>query len=179
MRPAQRFPKGASRRLARALQQARSKAEFQRIQCLWLRVSLRLTADQVATAIGWQPTSVRRLQAQYLREGEAVLRAVGRGGRRHQNLTVEQEQQLLAAFRTSAGQGGMLEVSQIQRAYEQTVEHAVPKSTVYRMLSRHGWRKIAPRRRHPRVNRQRQRVFKKNFPGSSPNSSSRNGEASG
>lgn len=116
MRPAKVFPKRASRRLAKALQEAGSKAEFQRIQCLWLRAALGLTADQVATAIGWRPTSVRRLQAQYLREGDAVLEAVGRGGRRHQNLTGEQEQQLLTEFRDPAGQGGMLEVSRIHRA---------------------------------------------------------------
>lgn len=166
MRPARAFSKGASARLAEALKQARTKAEFQRIQCLWLRASLGLNADQVATAIGWQPTSVRRLQAQYLTEGASVLKSVGRGGRRHQNLTVERELQLLADFRSQAEQAGMLEVSQIKRAYEQAVEHPVPKSTVYRMLARHGWRKIALRRHHPQVSRQRQRAFKKNSPGS-------------
>ena len=90
MRPARAFPKGAWEQLSEALKQAKSKAEFQRIQCLWLRASLGLNADQVAAAIGWQPTSVRRLQAQYLEGGEQVLKAVGRGGRRNQNLTVEQ-----------------------------------------------------------------------------------------
>ena len=168
MRPARAFPKGAAEQLSEALQQAQSKAEFQRIQCLWLRASLGLNADQVAAAIGWQPTSVRRLQAQYLKEGEQVLQAVGRGGRRNQNLTVEEEQQLLAEFRSQARRAGMLEVSQIKQAYEDLIGHTVPKSTVYRMLARHGWRKIAPRRRHPEVSRQRQRAFKKNSPGWSP-----------
>jgi transposase len=167
VRPAKVFPKGASQQLAQALKQAQSKAEFQRIQCLWLRASLGLNADQVATAIGWQPTSVRRLQAQYLKQGETVLQTEGRGGRRNQNLTVEQEQQVLAEFGPSVERAGMLEVSQIQSAYEKAVGHPVPKSTVYRMLARQGWRKIAPRRRHPEVDRQRQRAFKKNSPGSS------------
>jgi transposase len=171
VRPARAFPKEASEQLSEALQQAKSKAEFQRIQCLWLRASLGLNADQVAAAIGWQPTSVRRLQAQYLKEGEQVLKAVGRGGRRNQNLTVEQEHQLLAEFRSRARRAGMLEVSQIKRAYEDLIGHAVPKSTIYRMLARHGWRKIAPRRRHPEASRRRQRTFKKNSPGSSPKSS--------
>ena len=53
MRPARAFPKGASKQLNEALKQAKSKAEFQRIQCLWLRASLGLNADQVATALGW------------------------------------------------------------------------------------------------------------------------------
>ena len=79
MRPARAFPKGASKQLNEALKQAKSKVEFQRVQCLWLRASLGLNADQVATALGWQPTSVRLLQAQYLKKGDQVLRAVGRG----------------------------------------------------------------------------------------------------
>lgn len=166
MRPARPFPKGALQQLAKVLKQAKSKAEFQRIQGLWLRASLGLGADQVAQAIGWQPSSVRRLQAQYLKEGKPVLQAVGRGGRRNQNLTVEQERQWLADFDVRAERAGMLEVSQIRRAYENAVGHPVPKSTVYRMLARHGWRKIAPRRRHPEVNRRRQRAFPKNSPGS-------------
>jgi hypothetical protein len=46
----------------------------------------------MATAIGWHPGSVRQLQARYFREGEAVLKGTGRGGRYYQNLTLEEEQ---------------------------------------------------------------------------------------
>jgi len=40
----------------------------------------------------------------------------------------------------------------------------VPKSTVYRMLARQGWRKLAPRPRHPRSDIQAQEAWKKNSP---------------
>lgn len=162
MRPAKAFPEGSVEKLRVALKQAKKKSEYERLQCLWLRASLGLSADQVATALGWQPTSVRRLQAQYLREGEAVLRTVGRGGRRHQNLTPEEEQELLQRFRSPAERGGILEVSRVRQAYEEQIGHRVPKSTVYRMLARHGWRKIAPRPRHPQADVARQEDFKKN-----------------
>ena len=162
MRPAKAFPRGATEKLRVALQQAKTKSNFQRVQCLWLRAALGLDANQVAIAIGWQPSSVRRLHAQYLHEGEDILSTVGRGGRRHQNLAEEEEAQLLSQFAPRAERGGMLEVSQIKRVYEKAIGHSVPKSTVYRMLSRHGWRKIAPRPRHPRVNLRRQQEFKKN-----------------
>src|SRR3990172_7710597 len=91
LRPARPFPKGASRQLAKARKQAKSKSEFQRMQGLWLRAWLGLGGAQVAQAMGWQPPSVGRLQAPYLKEGKPVLQAVGGGGRRNQNLTVEQE----------------------------------------------------------------------------------------
>ena len=162
MRPARAFREGSVEKLRAALKQAKKKSEYQRIQCLWLRASLGMSANQVATALGWQPTSVRRLQAQYLTEGEAVLRTVGRGGRRHQNLPLEEEQPLLQRFNSQAERGGMLEVSRVKQAYEEAIGHRVPKSTVYRMLARHGWRKIAPRPRHPQAEVARQEEFKKN-----------------
>ena len=73
MRKPKELPEGALESLATGLKQAKSKAEFQSVQCLWLRASLGLTADQVATAIGWHPNSVRKLQARYFKEGEAAL----------------------------------------------------------------------------------------------------------
>ena len=53
---------------------------------------------------------------------------------------------MLQEFLYQSELGGILEVSQVKAAYEQAVGHGVPKSTVYRMLARHGWRKIAPDR---------------------------------
>jgi len=161
MRPPRPFPEGTLERLQRGLKDARHKAEFQRVQCVWLRAALGLNANQVAQALGWQPTSVRRLQAQYWRQGETLWQRPGRGGRRHQNLSVGEEAQLLAGFLGRAERGGLLEVSRVQQAYEQAVGHAVPKSTVYRMLARHGWRKLAPRPRHPQTDTARQQTLKK------------------
>jgi transposase len=161
MRPPRPFPKGAAERLEEALRGARSKAEFQRVQCVWLRAALGLNANQVAQALGWRSTSVRRLQAQFLRQGEGLWERPGRGGRHHQNLTREEEARLLQGFLKRAEQGRLLEVSRVKQAYEQAVGHVVPKSTVYRMLARHGWRKLAPRPRHPQADEARQQAFKK------------------
>jgi len=164
MRPPTPLPRQAGKRLQKALKQAETKTEFQRVQCLWLRAALGLSADEVALAVGWAPTSVRRLQARYLREGEEVLQQGARGGRRHENLSEEAERQLLEGFLTSAAQGGVLEVKPIQAAYEAAVGHAVAKSTVYRMLARHDWRKIAPRPQHAKANPAAQAAFKKTAP---------------
>jgi len=161
MRTPKALPNEAIERLAKDLKQAKTKAEFQAVQCLWLRVALGLSADQVATAIGWHPSSVRKLQSLYLREGSTVLKRTGRGGRRRQNLTLEEEQNLLQKFLYQSELGGILEVSQVKAAYEQAVGHRVPKSTVYRMLARHGWRKIAPRPRHPKSDAALQAELKK------------------
>ena len=76
MRPARAFPRVPPSSSKEALKQAKSKAEFQRIQCLWLRASLGLNADQVAGS-DWMTTHFgATAQAQYLKEGEPVLKAI-------------------------------------------------------------------------------------------------------
>ncbi|MCK9376690.1 MAG: winged helix-turn-helix domain-containing protein [Syntrophobacterales bacterium] len=161
MRTPKELPEGALESLAKELKQAKTKAQFQSVQCLWLRASLGLTADQVATAIGWHPNSVRKLQARYFKEGEAALKRGGRGGRYFQNLTIEEERRLLQEFLAQSETGGILEVSRVKAAYEQALGRKVPKSTVYRMLARHGWRKVLPRPRHPKSDAATQAAFKK------------------
>jgi transposase len=161
MRKPKPLPAGAYEKLATDLKRAKTKGEFQRVQCLWLRASLGLSGDQVAIALGWHVGSVRKLQARYLREGEAVLKGTGRGGRYYQNLTLEEERQLLRNFLAQSGKGGILEVSRVKAAYEQVLGRKVPKSTIYRMLARHGWRKIVPRPRHPKADASAQAEFKK------------------
>ena len=60
----------------------------------------------------------------------------------------------------AAEHGGVLVVSDIHRAYEKHVGKNVPTSTIYQFLHRHGWRKIAPRPKHPKADEQAQEIFK-------------------
>ena len=164
MRPRKSFPKQSHQRLPVLLQQAETVEEFKRIQCVWMRAALDMSVAEISTAIGLSPASVRCFHSRYLKRGVPVLLGRPRGGRRHQNLTLEQERQLLAEFVAEAKRGGLLEVGPIRQAYEKALARQVPKSTVYRMLARHGWRKLAPRPRHPDSDAGRREEFKKNFP---------------
>ena len=49
----------------------------------------------------------------------------------------------------------------VSKRYETRVGHAVDDSTIYRLLNRHGWRKLMPRPRHPKADPQAQEQFKK------------------
>ena len=167
MRTPQLLPDGSAERLAVLLKEAKDKAEYQRIQCVWLRAALGLPATQIATALGWQVGSVRQVHSQYLRQGEATLRSKPVGGRHRQNLTIEQEKELLLPFLQQAKAGGVLIVAPVQAAYEAAVGRSVHHSVVYRALHRHGWRKIMPRPRHPKASEEVQEAFKKSCPLSS------------
>jgi transposase len=131
---------------------------------VWLRAALGLAAPQIATALGWQVGSVRQVHSDYLHHGEAVLRSKPCGGRHRQNLTVEQERELLAPFLEQAADGGVLVVAPVQVAYEAAVGRAVHHSVIYRALHRQGWRKVVPRPKHPKANEEVREAFKKSYP---------------
>src|SRR3982750_3527909 len=152
----------AMEELAAWRQQCRTSGEYRCVECVWLRAALGLSATQIATVLGWHVSSVYDLHSHYLREGVTVLQGPGRGGRHRQNLPFAEEQELLTQFNGAAAQGGLLEARALRDTYMKLVGHPVPKSTVYRLLARRGWRKLAPRPRHPKTDPAMQKTFKKN-----------------
>ena len=84
------------------------------------------------------------------------------GGRRRQHLTFQQEAEFLEPWIEKAEKGGVLVVPPIHDALEKRLEKRVSSSTVYRMLARHGWRKIEPDTCHPKRDVEAQEEFKKN-----------------
>lgn len=161
MRRPTTFPEGTTERLKILMKQATSKSEFQRIQAVYLRVATKMPPEDVASALGWHPGTVRNIHSAFLRAGEKAFHVSSRGGRHRENLSFSEEEALLEQFLDTSGNGGVIVVSGIKAAYEQKLGQQVPKSTVYRMLARHDWRQIVPRPRHPKADSTAQEAFKK------------------
>ena len=58
----------------------------------------------------------------------------------------------------------MLVLSPIRAALAQRLGRPVAASVVWRLLARHGWRKVAPDTRHPKSDLAAQEAWKKNSP---------------
>lgn len=155
-------------RLAERLKLARSHSEYQRIQCVLIRATLGSSAAEIAQLLGWSTATVHVLHSRWAKEGDTIFDLRGRGGRHRQHLDPQQEQELLAPFVERAQAGGMLTVAEIQLAYQEQVGKAVACSTIYRLLDRHGWRKVVPRPRHPKADVAAQAAFKKTAPPGTP-----------
>lgn len=121
-------------------------------------------AEEIAKHTGVSVPTVRRVSAGYNRLGVAAIETPGKGGRRHEYLTVEQEREFLAPLFARAQRGEIATAGEIKRAFEAQVGHEVEESTIYRLLHRHGWRKLVPRPRHPKANAETQATFKKPSP---------------
>ena len=74
------------------------------------------------------------------------------------------ERAVLAPFLDRARNGGILVVPQIKAELERTLGRRMALSSVYNLLHRHGWRKLAPDKRHPQSDPVAQEAWKKNSP---------------
>jgi len=120
-------------------------------------------AAEIAQHTGVSVGSVHKVISQYNRLGADALALPGKGGRRNQYLTLEQEKAFVASFREKATKGQIARVAEIKLAYEKLVGRTVHKTTIYRLLDRHEWRKIVPRPRHIKADAEEQQAFKKTF----------------
>jgi transposase len=161
MRPRTEISAGQAGAIRRAMLAATTASAFQRLQCLWLRAHEDLSTEAIARITGFSVSHVRRVWSDYLRDGLAAAQGRPKGGRHHQNLTVQEEQTVLTPFQTQAGAGRLITAHGIKTRYETRVGHAVPDSTVYRLLARHQWRQVTPRPQHPKNNPAARAAFKK------------------
>ena len=131
----------------------------------WLIISNALVdprpASAIAKHVGVAVDTVHQVISKYNRFGVVAVETAGKGGRHKEYLTVEQEQQLLAPFFARAATGEIATAGEIKRAFETQVGHEVDESTIYRLLNRHGWRKLVPRPVHPQASKEEQDQFKK------------------
>lgn len=119
-------------------------------------------AREIALHTGLATQTVHNLVAAYNRGGPAALAGPGRGGRRKAYLTPAEEAALLKGFEKEALKGRVATAAQVQAALEKRLGHSVHKTTVYRLLARHGWSKRAPRPEHVASDKAEQAAFKKN-----------------
>jgi len=136
-----------------------SARERSRVTCIRL-LALGWEAQDVAEAVGLTRSSVYRRKAEFLKDGESTLFTDGWGGRRGGVLTEAQEAELVAHFEDAAREGRMVTASEMAAELARRAGRPVSHATLYRILARHGWRKVVPRPRHPEADPARQEAFK-------------------
>ena len=147
-------------RLKKALKREKDFPVRQRIQMVLLREDGK-TQPEISELIGVSLSTVNRAHMAYDNGGVSALRPKPTGGRRNENMKLEEEKAFLAKFAKAAGAGELLNVSELKIAYEKAIGRPTSNSTVYNLLARHQWRKLMPRPFHPDRNMAAQNAFKK------------------
>jgi transposase len=106
--------------------------------------------EEIAKQTGYSVTQVSKLASKYLDHGISAVAGNNYKANRR-NLSFEAEAELLDKFKKQAEQGQIVETSSIKKAYEEAIGRSLEKShgQIYRVLERHGWRKVMPRSKHP------------------------------
>ena len=120
-------------------------------------------AKDIARHTGVSVKTVHKLISTYNRLGVVAVETPGKGGRRNEYMTLEEERELLTPFFELAKKGVLTTIAQIKQEFEKRVGHEVDETTIYRLLKRHEWRKLVPRPFHPKANKEEQRLFQQNF----------------
>jgi transposase len=149
------------------VREAADKGAYPRRLAIWLTAVCRLPAHRVAESLCVSKQAVWLWIAQYNQQGPEGLGRTGRGGRRWAWLAWEEEERFLEKRQQAAGRGQILTAQQLRAELERLTTHRVSLAYVYRLLHRHGWRKLGPRPRHPRAQPAVQERCKKNSPRSS------------
>ncbi len=87
-------------------------------------------AEEIARDTGVSVTTVRRVISSYNRLGLAAIETPGKGGRRHEYMSLEQERSFLQPFFARAAHGEIVTAEDIQRAFEAEIKHGVHISSI-------------------------------------------------
>ena len=140
-----------------------SRQQFQRWQVVYITATQHLKAEEVSDLVGVSAGTVHQWVHQYNHKGPDVLMLQGRGGRRRELLSWDEENELLQELRGKGEQGVIVIAKTIREHVTKKLGTEVSKDYAYDLLHRHGWRKIEPRPRHPKGDSAAREEFKKNF----------------
>lgn len=149
-----------------AAARATTLEELRGAQAILLPSLFGATLAQTASALGVGHATVSRLRKRFLNQEQTAgdMPARAWGGRRNSWMTLAEERAFLKPWLELAMAGSLLVVSPVRAALAQRVGQPIKASLIYRLLARHGWRKIAPDTRHPKSNPAAQEDWKKNSP---------------
>ncbi len=131
-----------------ARKENKDKRAEQRLKALELRARGR-SRKEVSQATGFCKEYVSQLVRKYREKGLEAISGNHYGGN-HRNMSEDEEREILAPFKADAEKGKMVEIHEIAEAYQAAVDHQVSGGQIYRVLGRHGWRKVMPRSQHPK-----------------------------
>ena len=153
------------KRVAKAKQTVKttqSLDDFRSALAVLLPAEAGLTLANTAALLGVGTASVNRMQARFDAYRTSSSGKRNWGGRRKSLLTVQEEVEFLSPWAEKARPAGLLVISPIRAALAQRIGQPVKASVVWRLLARHGWRKVAPDTRHPKNDPKVMQAWKKN-----------------
>lgn len=147
---------------------AKTAEDLRQAQAILLPLELGLSLEQTAQAIGRSVSATCKLRNRRRREaaGELMPKKRKRELRNRAITSLERESAILDTVLAGSEQGGVIVIPALKPAFEKALGKPVALSTLYRILARHNFRKLAPDTAHPKGDPLKREEWKKNFPAS-------------
>ena len=146
------------------LRNASTADELRLAQSVLLPLELGLSLEQTALAIGRSSGATCTMRTRFAKVASGAMQAPRskRELRNRATTDTETERKILDEVLAHASAGGVVVIPQFRAAIEAKLGKPLSLSSVYRMLARNGWRKLAPDTNHPQGNAQAREDWKKN-----------------
>lgn len=145
-----------------AYKKSHERRERNRLLALKLLICRAYEIESVSAICELSVSYIEKIVSQHHTNGlSSILRKPQGGNSRY--LTYEEEARVLEKFRERAEAGEVVSGVEIQREYELEVGHEVSNSQIYYVLERHEWRRVKPRKQHPKADPAAQEAYKKNM----------------
>ena len=136
-------------RIKEAVKKNKNKRVDKKLQVLIMRHENKGN-EEISARTGYNVRYITTLMGQYKKQGlEEFIRIKQTSHNR--NMSVEQEAKVLAKFEEEADAGHELTVNEIRQGLESELGKETSVAYAYRVLKRHGWRKVMPRPKHPKA----------------------------
>ncbi len=149
-----------------SLKAARSADELRIAQSVLLPLELGLTLKQTAKAIGRSVGATCKMRVNFceIAKGTRKPAQAKTSLRNRAKASLEREAQVLDTVLANANEGGVVVIPRLKPLIEKELGKTMALASVYRMLHRHNWRKLAPDTQHPKGDPQARETWKKNCP---------------
>lgn len=146
------------------LKNARTADELRLAQSVLLPLEQGLSLEQTALAIGRSVGATCTMRTRFAKVASGALQAPRskRDLRNRAKADAETERKILDEVLSQAATGGVVVIPRFKAAIETKLGKSFSLSSVYRMLARNGWRKLAPDTHHPQGDEQAREGWKKN-----------------
>ena len=137
------------KRIEEAARKNKNKRVDKKLQVLILRYK-RKSNEEISAKTGYNVRYITTLMGQYQKQGlDEYIRIKQTSHNR--NLSEEQEREVLERYEAKADAGQELTAEDIRGGLEEAIGRETTQDYVYRVLRRHGWRKVKPRPKHPKA----------------------------
>lgn len=148
--------------IKREYRKSRERRERNRLLALKLIMCRGYEIEKVSVICELSVSYIEKIVSMHHARGMKSILLKAQGGN-NRYLSRAEEAVILEKFRERAEKGEIVSGVEIQKEYEKAVGHEVSNSQIYYVLERHDWRRVKPRKQHPKADPAAQEAYKKNM----------------